>query len=121
MDDTGLDISASSPTPLAQAAPAKPQPPAGTAKVTLPIRAAGLPIGVEPEGGRSAIRALERVGQRVEQPCKHERQRLERLDRPLEVHRADEAWGPGSRHERRGVGAAREPLQLHAVLPHPLE
>ena len=57
---------------------------------------------IEPERRRAAIGALERDRQRIEQPRQHERQRLQRVDRPLELHPLDEA-----RHVRDPARAAR--------------
>ena len=39
------------------------------------------------ENRRAAIRTLETLGQRLQQPRQHERERLESLDGPLEVER----------------------------------
>ena len=49
---------------------------------------------------RAAIAALEPRGQRLEQPREHERQRLEPLDRPLEIERRLEPLVRQHRHER---------------------
>ena len=46
---------------------------------------------------RAAVRLLERGRQRIEQPGEHERQRLERVDRPFQLARSDEAHAPRDR------------------------
>jgi len=75
---------------------------------------------IQADRRRAAIGALEGERQRIEQPRQHERQRLQRVDGPLELHRLQEPRHAGIRHERRAVGAAREPLQREPFLPHPL-
>ena len=60
-----------------------------------------------------------RCAERLQQPAEHERQRLEPLDRPLEIERLLEALLGHRRHERSGVLAAREPLPPHTGLPEP--
>ena len=67
--------------------------------------------------GRAAIAALEMRFERLQQTAEHERQRLEPLDRPLEIERLLEALLGHGRHERSGILTAREPLPSHARLP----
>ena len=75
---------------------------------------------IEPQRGGATIGALERGRQRIEQPRKHERQRLERIDRPLELHRLNEPRHTGIRHERRTIDTTSELLEHQPLLPHPL-
>ena len=65
---------------------------------------------------RSARSSVDR--QRIEQPRQHERQRLQRVDRPLQLHPLDEARHVRIGHERPGIAPQRQLLQPHAVLPH---
>ena len=73
---------------------------------------------IQPQRRRAAIRSLERSRQRIEQPCQNERQRLQRVDRPLELHPLNEARNVRIRHERPGIQPQRELPNPHAVLPH---
>jgi hypothetical protein len=67
----------------------------------------------------AAVLAFEPLAQRLEQPREHERQRLELVERPLELERLLEARGHTRRHQRARVFAARQPLPAHALLPQP--
>ena len=75
-------------------------------------RAIGQPQ-IEADRRRAAVGALERRRQRLEQPREHERQRLERVDRPLELEAADVARRLAVGHERARIEPAREALQRH--------
>ena len=72
------------------------------------------PIG-EPElqvqRNRPAIGPLERLRQRIQQSREDERQRLEQLDRPLELARLDEPADAGIRHERSRIAASGQLLE----------
>ena len=65
------------------------------------------------------VRALERRGQRIEQAREHERQRLERVDRPLELDAFDESRHVGVGHERPAIEPARHALQGDTCLSQP--
>ena len=65
----------------------------------------------------AAIAPLETRRQRLEQPRQHERQRLEPLDRPLELERRLEALLGKRRHERTHVFAARDRLPASPCCP----
>ena len=67
----------------------------------------------------AAIGALETLGQRLEQPRQHERQRLEPFDRPLELERGLERNLIDPRHHRPRIHAARERLPQRAALAEP--
>ena len=60
-------------------------------------------------GHRAAIGALERRRERLAQPREHERQRLEPLDRPLELEPLDEPRRRRRGHERDRVRAVVRP------------
>jgi hypothetical protein len=66
---------------------------------------------------RTAVSALERCRQRIQQSREDERQRFEHLDRPLELARVDEPADAGIRHERPRIEAACEPLERNAFGP----
>ena len=68
---------------------------------------------------RTAIAPLEPRRQRLEQPRQHERQRLEPVDRPVEIDRPVEALLRQIRYQRADVVAARERLPQEAVLTEP--
>src|SRR5205085_2977655 len=67
------------------------------------------------ERGGSAIAPLEVRGNRLEQPAEHERERLEPLDRPLEIQVRFKPFVWQHRDERPVVFAAGQPLQPRAI------
>ncbi len=71
------------------------------------------------DGRRGPVRTLERSGQRLEQPREHERQRLQPVNRPLELDAFEKARHVGIGHERARIDATRQPLQRDARLPQP--
>ena len=73
----------------------------------------------EMDGRGAAIGALERRRQRLEQPREHERQRLQPVDRPLELDALEKARHIGIGHERTRIDSARHPLKSDAGLPEP--
>src|SRR5206468_10872421 len=62
------------------------------------------------ENSRAAVAALETDRQRLEKPREDERQRLEPVDRPLEIERRLEPLVRKRRHERPLILAARNRL-----------
>ena len=68
---------------------------------------------------RGPIRALERGGQRLEQPRQHERQRLQPVDRPLELDALEESRHVGIGHERARIDATRHALKGDTGLSQP--
>ena len=66
---------------------------------------------IEMDGRGAAIGALERRRQRFEQARQHERQRLEPVDRPLELDALEETRHIRIGHERARVDSARHALQ----------
>ena len=73
----------------------------------------------QPHLHRAAIGPLERRRQRLAQPRQHERQRLEALDRVLELEPLDKSHGFAGRHERRDRLAARGLMQDDADRSEP--
>ncbi len=68
---------------------------------------------------RAAIATLETHRERLEQPCQHERQRLEPLDGPIEIDRRLETLLGNVRHKRTRVLAARHRPPEQPVLSEP--
>lgn len=71
------------------------------------------------QDGGATIAALETCRQRLEEARQHERQRLERVDRPLELERRVEALLGQRRHQRPRVVAARDRLPRQRAAPEP--
>ncbi len=73
----------------------------------------GRPIDqpqVQPDGGRAAIGALECERQRIQQPREHERQWLEAVDRPFQLHLLAVPRHIRIRHERTRIDPSRQLL-----------
>jgi hypothetical protein len=57
--------------------------------------------------------------QRFHQPSEHERERLQTLDRPLEIDRLFETFFRNHRQERPWIFPTRKPLPPYSLLPEP--
>ena len=73
----------------------------------------------EMDGGSAAIGALERRRQRFEEACQYECQRLEAVDRPLELDALEETRHIRIGNERARVHSACHPLQRVPHLSEP--